>query len=163
NDRLLRHRRRNRETGVLRQPRQQLHASLEDLLEVEYRLGEIARDRTPLRVPEAAARGQRVDVVPVADVGGDAAGAGVRVGEVAELLERGHLVADRGAGHADARPLRDRLTPDRLPGADVLLDDRVQDRGLAWTELGSFDHDPMIRSTPAGRVLTHVADQPAVA
>ena len=50
NDRLLGHRRRNRETGVLRQPREQLHASLQDLLEVEDRLGEIARDRAPLRV-----------------------------------------------------------------------------------------------------------------
>jgi hypothetical protein len=54
----------------------------------------------------------------------------MRMREEAHLLERGHLVPDRGAGHAQTRPLGDRLGTDRLAGADVLLDDRVEHRGF---------------------------------
>ena len=123
-DRLLGRRRRHGETGVLRQAREQLHAPLQDLFEVEDRLGEVARDRAALRVAEPAAGRERVHVVAVADVGGDPSGAGVRVGEVAELLERRHLVADRGAGHADPGSLGDRLAAHGLAAAHVLLHDR---------------------------------------
>ena len=67
-----------------------------------------------------------------------AAGAGVRVAEVAELLERGHLVADRGRGHAEVPRSVTVSLPTGSPDPDVLLDDRAQHRLLPGSELASF-------------------------
>ena len=53
-------------------------------------------------------------------------GAGVRLGDVALVLQDGHVVADGGRGHAEPVPLGERLGADRLLGADVVLDDGAQ-------------------------------------
>jgi hypothetical protein len=120
---------------------------LEHFLEVEHRLGEEPGDRASLRVAQTAAGRQGVDVLAVADVRRDAAGRGVRVREVPELLQGRHLVSDRGGGDAEARALGDRLASDGLAGVDVLVDDRAQDRDLPGTELGLHDHG-VWQSTP---------------
>ena len=114
-DRLLRRAGRDGETRVLGQAREQLHAPLQDLLEVEDRLGEVARRSRAAARPGA---GRPPGASPRSAGSRCRSGCGPRCvcgwREVPELLERGHLVADRGAGHADARALRDRLAPDRL-------------------------------------------------
>ena len=70
--------------------------------------------------------GQLVDEEPVALVGGDTARAGVRLGDVALVLQDRHVVADGGGRHTELVPLGQRLGPDRLLGADVVLDDGTQ-------------------------------------
>jgi hypothetical protein len=52
----------------------------------------------------------------------------MRVREIGELLERGHLVADGGARHTETRVFGDRFAAHRLAGAHVLLDHGVQHR-----------------------------------
>src|SRR5207249_7536588 len=83
----------------------------------------------------------------------DPPGRRMRVAQEPELLERGHLVTDRGARHAQAGALGDRLRADRLTRSNVLLDDGVQDGGLALPELAMLRHAPMIAGTLVPRVL----------
>jgi hypothetical protein len=67
-----------------------------------------------------------VDVEAVGGVGGHAAGRGVRLHQVAQLLEVGHRVADGGRRETLDVAARDRPRADRLPGLDVLRDDCEQ-------------------------------------
>jgi hypothetical protein len=139
-DRLLGGPGRDREARILREPAEQLHGALENLLQVHDRLGEVPGDRSTMCLPESDPVGQGVYVVAVGRVGGDAARARVRMGQVPELLERRHLVPDRGARDAQAGALGDGFRADRLSRTDVFLDDRVQDRALAGTELVALLH-----------------------
>ena len=82
--------------------------------------------------PQLARRGQRVDEVPVALLGRHPTGAGVRLLEVALLLERDHVVAHRGRRHAHRR--RDVTGTHRLGGFDVFLHDGAEDGGFAFVE-----------------------------
>ena len=70
---------RDGEPGVLGEPAEELDRALQDLLEVEDRLGEVRGDRPALGVAEPPAGGRVVDVVAVARVGRDPSGARVRV------------------------------------------------------------------------------------
>ena len=85
------------------------------------------------RVERSGAR-QGVDEEPVALVGGDAAGARVRLLQVAVDLERGHLVAHRRRGDVDRGRRGHVVRPDRLRGADVLLHDGLEDRRLSLVQ-----------------------------
>ena len=67
--------------------------------------------------------------------------------EVAELLEGGHLVADRRRGDSEGGALGDRLGAHRLPRAHVLLDEHAENHRLAVAQIG-IGHEHMIRSTP---------------
>ncbi len=67
-----------------------------------------------------------VDEQPVAARGRDAAGAGVRAGDQAELLEVGHHVADRRRRQLEAAGARQRARADRLAVGDVALDQGLQ-------------------------------------
>ena len=90
-------------------------AAAQHVVEVDPGLEE-RQDRAPL------GRRQRLDVVepvdelPVALVGGDAARAGVRLRDVALVLQHGHVVADGRAGHPEVVPVDQRLGADRLLG-----------------------------------------------
>ena len=75
-----------------------------------------------------------VDEEAVALVGGDAAGAGVGVGQEALPLELGHLVADRRRRHLQVAHAGDVGRAHRLGRVDVLLDHRPQDGGLAFVQ-----------------------------
>ena len=75
--------------------------------------------------------GEPVDEQPVAGVGRDAAGAGVRLRDQALLLEHGHVVADGRRRDAEVVPIGERLAADRLVGRDEVLDDRAQHLELA--------------------------------
>ena len=69
---------------------------------------------------------QPVDEQPVALVGGDPAGGGVRLRDVALVLEHRHVVADGGRRDAEVVPIDQRLGADRLAGGDVVGDDRAE-------------------------------------
>ena len=96
-------------------------------------------------------RGQRLDLREPVDegavalVGGDAAGAGVRLGDEPLVLQHGHVVADRGTGHTEIVPVDDHLRSDGLLGAHVVRDDGAQHREP--TLLGVHLHLP--RAGPA--------------
>ena len=68
------------------------------------------------------------------------------MGEQAERLELGELVAHRRRGDVDACPLDERFRPDGLAGRDVLLDHAPQDLALAGGEL--FHGRPSYRGRP---------------
>ena len=78
--------------------------------------------------------GQPVDEQPVAPVGGDPSGGGVRLGDVALVLEDRHVVADGRRGHTQLMTLDDALGPDRLVGAHEVLHDGAQHGELAVVE-----------------------------
>jgi hypothetical protein len=113
--------------------REQPDRAVHDVVEVD-RAAEEALDRAAL------GRGQRldprelVDEQPVATVGGHPAGAGVRLPDVALLLEDGHVVTHGGRRHLEVVALHERLAADRLLGGDVVLDDGAQDVQLPIVE-----------------------------
>ena len=92
--------------------------------------------------------GELVDEEAVALVGGDAPGAGVRLGDEALVLQRRHVVADGGRGDAEAVPLGERLGADGLLGADVVLDDGAQHFEPAFAEHRA--HLQSCRRVPCG-------------
>ena len=87
---------------------EQPHRPAHDVVEVD-RAVEEGRDRALLGRAHRLDRGQPVDEEPVALVGRHPAGAGVRLGDVALVLQRGHVVADGGRRDAEAVPLDERL------------------------------------------------------
>ena len=97
-------------------------------------IGDLARAVGQLRRPR---RQHRVDEQAVAARGGDAAGAGVRAGDQAELLEIGHHVADRRRRQLEAAGARQRARADRLAVGDVAFDQGLQQGLGALVEHGS--------------------------
>ena len=99
-------------------------------------------DRLALGRRQRLDGGEPVDEQPVALVGGDPPGAGVRLGDVALVLERGHVVADRGRRDAQVVPLDQRLGAHRLVRRHVVLDDRAEHVELAVLQ---HAHLPVVR------------------
>ena len=114
---------------------EQPHGPQHDVVEVD-RTFEEGADGPSLGGGQRLDRGEPIDEEAVAGVGGDASGAGVRLGDVALVLQQRHVVADRGRRDTEGVPLGERLRPDRLAGGDVVLDDGAQDRELALVEHG---------------------------
>src|SRR5262249_39669404 len=79
--------------------------------------------------------GQPIDEDAVAGVGGDAPGAGVRLGDQPLLLERGHVVADGRRLDAEMVPISEGLAADRLAGGNEILDDGPQHLELAFVDV----------------------------
>ena len=124
--------------GVRAHPGQELAGLVEQLLEhLVGRLeeGEEVGDDPALRRREPGLAVEVVDEEAVAAVGGHPPGRRVGLHEVALALEDGHVVAHRGARHAEVAGARDGLRSHRLSGGDVLLHDRSEDRRLALVEL----------------------------
>ena len=88
-------------------------------------------DRPALGARQRLELGEPVDEQPVAGVGRDAAGAGVRLGDQALLLQHRHVVADRRRRHAQVVPVGQGLAAHGLVGGDEVLDDGAQDLELA--------------------------------
>ena len=132
----------------------QLHGALQHLLEVQHHLGEVRGDRAALGFAQPAARRQRVDVVPVAGVGGDPAGRRVRVREVTRAPRA--RPSRCGSWRSTRRGRRARRSSRSRPArrSHVLLDDGVQHRGLACPSSGRSGHEAMIAGTLVPRVLS---------
>ena len=104
---------------------EEAHRAVDDVVEVDRALEELRR------WPRCSAAligltEEPVDEQPVAGVGGDPAGAGVRRGDQPLLLERRHVVAHGRCRDAELVALEQRLGADRLGGLDVVLDDGAQ-------------------------------------
>src|SRR5438874_1193045 len=83
--------------------------------------------RAPLALTERPRRADLVDEEAVAAIGRNAARAGVRLNEVAELFEARHLVADGRRRHVEPRALNEVARTDRFARADVLAHDGAKD------------------------------------
>ena len=127
------------------EPRQQLARLREQLVGGERRGREEVGDVAAVDLGELPGTGEMVDVVAIAAIGGNPARRSVGLGDVALPLEHRHVVADRCRRHAEAGGLGHGLRPDRLRALDVALDDRAEDRGLTFVELG-HEHLRVIRS-----------------
>ena len=102
----------------------------------ETAVGMIEERTDALRSRRVEATGGRdvVDEKPISLVGRHAAGGGVRLREVALLLEHRHLVANRGRTDPHTRQVGDMGRAHRLRRRDVLLHDGSEDGGLAFVE-----------------------------
>ena len=120
--------------GVLGDRGQQVGGLVEQLLEPSVGALEELPDALRRVVIEQAGAGDVVDEEAVALVGRHPSGRRVRLGEVALLLQHGHLVA-HGRG-ADLDPGRggDVRRADGLGRGDVLLHDGPQDGRLAFVQ-----------------------------
>ncbi len=115
------------------QLRQQPYRTAHDVVQVDGAVQEVL-DGAPLGAGKRLDAGQLVDEEAVALVRRDAPGARVRLGDEALVLQRGHVVADRGGGDTELVPLGQRLGADRLLGPDIVLDDGAQHFESAFTE-----------------------------
>ena len=107
---------------------------LQHLLELAVGLLEERPHLHGVLAAEARRLAEVVDEEAVALLGGDPAGAGVGLAEVALLLEGGHVVAHGGRRHRHGGRPHDVRRPHRLGGVDVLLHDGPEDGGLAFVE-----------------------------
>src|SRR2546426_2892199 len=97
---------------------------------------------------------EEVDEIPVAAVGRDAAGRGVRLLQVPGADQVGQLVADGGGGECDEVLGGEHLRTDRHPRHGVIGDDGLQDLLLALVERGGLQHDWQSRSPSANSDCT---------
>ncbi|SHU40718.1 Uncharacterised protein [Mycobacteroides abscessus subsp. abscessus] len=109
-------------TGHLRQ---QPHRPAQHVIEVDATLQEV-QDGLALGARERLDVLEPVDEFAVALFRGNAPRAGVRLGDVTLGLQHGHIVADGGAGNAQAVPVDQGLGADGLLGGDVVGDDGAQ-------------------------------------
>ena len=107
---------------------------MEHLLELAVGPGEELADLLALERGQRRRPGQLVDEEPVPLVGGDAAGAGVRLGEIPVTLQGRHLVADGRGRHAQVARAGDVGRTDWLRGLNVLADHGPQHGGLPIVE-----------------------------
>ena len=117
-------------------------------------VGDLLVDRLTLPLRERPRRHQVVDEEAVAAVGRNAAGRGVRLRQVAEVLEIGHDVAEAGRRELKAAALRQRAGADRFARGNVLHDDLAQDLPRASVELLSLLAHPFRPGTLMKRVPT---------
>ena len=106
--------------------------------------GQEGLDRPPLGRRQRLDPGKPVHEQPVSLVGRDAARAGMRLGDVALLLEHGHLVADRRRRDVQVVAVHQRLRAHRLHRGDIVADDGAQDREL-----------PVVQHLPTSLALHH--------
>jgi hypothetical protein len=135
-DRAARQRRVLHDGHLAGQLGQQADRAPDHVVEVDRPLEE-GLDGPLLGAGQRLDRRQLVDEQPVALVGRDPAGAGVRVGDVALVLEGCHVVADGGRADPEAVPLGEGLGAHRLRRRHEVLDDRAQDLELAVVQHGS--------------------------
>ena len=116
---------------------EQLTGVVEHLLECAVGPGEEVAHLHLLGRRQQSLRREGVDEEAVALVGGNAAGAGVRLGQIPVALEDGHLVADRRRADVEIGGAGDHGRADRLGRLDVALDHRPEDGGLPFVEHSS--------------------------
>ena len=109
---------------------QQPHCPMDDVIDVGCS-GQERGDGPPLGAGQWLDGGQPVDEQAVSLVSGDSPGAGVRLDQVALVLQHRHVVADGGRGDVQAVSFHQRLGTDRLPSLDVVGDDGTQHLKLA--------------------------------
>ncbi len=119
-------RRHEDEPDLVGEPREEPGAHVHDLVELAGS-GDLLVDRATLVLGQPAGLHQVIDVEAVAAVGRDAPGRGVRLMEVAEVLEIRHHVPEGRGRELEGARLRERTGTDRLAARDVDPDDLVED------------------------------------
>ena len=120
--------------GVLRDLSEQIGGLVQQLFESTVGVIEERADPLRRRRVEATGCGDVVDEEPIALVGRDATGRGVRLRQIPLLLEHRHLVANGRRADPNAGQIGDVRRPDRLSRGDVLLHDGPENGGLAFVE-----------------------------
>ena len=120
--------------SVLGDLREEVGGLVKELFEPT--MGSIEERSDPLRRGRIEAPGGRdvVDEESISLVGRHTTGGGVRLGQVALLLEHRHLVANGGGADSNAGQIGDVRRPHRLSRGDVLLHDGPEYGGLAFIE-----------------------------
>jgi hypothetical protein len=120
--------------GIVRQVGEQPAGVVEHALQLAVGRPEEVPDLLAAGGVEGAGGAELVDEEAVALVGGDAACAGVGLGEVALALEHGHLVADGRRRNGQAALAHDVLRPHGLGRLDVLRHHGAENGRLAIVE-----------------------------
>src|ERR1044072_2423413 len=113
--------------------REQPHRAGDHVVEVD-RAGEERLDRPALRPGERLDLREPVDEQAIALVRRHAARAGVRLGDVALLLQGGHVVPDRRWGDLQVVAFGERPGAHRLIGGHVVFDNGAEHRQLPIVE-----------------------------
>ncbi len=117
------------EGQIVRQAPKQPSRAVDDLVELARRVAELVVNAAPLDLRQLLRLHELVDIRTIARVGGNPAGGGVRLDQVAPGLELRHLVTNGRRADAEVILLGERLRTHRLGRGDVLVDDRGEDVG----------------------------------
>ena len=112
----------------MRRAREDVARRLERGVDLAPELREVERERPR---PRLLARQQCLGMQAIRELGRDAAGRRMRVGQQPARLEFRELVPDRRRGDLQACALDQVVRADRLAGGDVLLDHAREDLALA--------------------------------
>lgn len=112
---------------------QQAHRTVHHVVQV-HRAEQEALDGPALGRAQRLDPGEPVDEEPVSGVGGHPSRTGVRLADIALLLQHGHVVTHGSWGDAELVPLDERAAADRLLGFHVVLDDGAENLELAVIE-----------------------------
>ncbi len=105
----------------------------DEIIDAEAALEE-GTDGATLRRGQRLDRRKLVHEQAITLVRRDAPRARVWLGDVALILEHGHVVADRRRGDAQVVAFDERLAPDGLTGIDIVGHDGLQDFELSFVE-----------------------------
>ncbi|CAB5015574.1 unannotated protein [freshwater metagenome] len=111
-------------------------------------------DRAPLGRAQWLDAGEAVDEEAVAQIGRDAAGARVRLGDVALVLERCHVISDGRGRDSEAVAFDECLRAHRFVGRDVVLDD-----GAEHGEASILEHRASLHSIGTHLMRVPVYDE----
>ena len=103
---------------------------------------ELFRERASLPFAQLPRRSDLIDQEAIAAVGRHAAGARMGLNQIAELFQARHLVADRCRRDVETRALDEVSRADGLTRADVLANDRAEDRSGPLAQV--FGHGAML-------------------
>ena len=120
--------------GVVYALRQHRRRQAQPLSQLGVGLVKLVRDGTLLLGGQQRFLHQVLHVEAVAPLGWGTTGGGMQLMNVAHLLQRRHLVADRGRAHAQRIAAGDRLAGHRPCRGHVLLYNDLQDRTAALTQ-----------------------------
>ena len=120
--------------GVVGQVAERLRAQGDDVLHIVHAGGKIPADAFALILAQSRGQ-QRIHIQAVGFIAGHAPGRHVRLDQVAHLLQVGHLIADGGAGYAQAAAFADGAAAHGGVGQDEILHDDLQDALFAIIEV----------------------------
>jgi hypothetical protein len=124
------------DAGAVRQTRDHLARVHEHLLDRLFPLDpDLGLDAPALLIGQVANLEQPVDEQPQPDLGRQASGRGVRRKNVAQMLQIGHDVANRGGRQRHGQVTRQIARTDRLSGGEVSLHDLPKNGAGALVEL----------------------------
>ena len=159
-------RRRHRHAQLLRQHAENLRRPAKDLLHRASGPHQLRPEGMLLLMARGREPHDGIHVHPVGPVGGNPAGRGMRMKEIALVLQLAHDAPDGGRRHPEPEPARDRLAAGGLRSLDVGVHDGLENAQLALTQLIWSWHASKSRGRP-GRKASYgrhqrIQPQPAL-